>query len=251
IAFEAAVAALQGVPFERAEEEQPGHAGELAREGPLLLAETAGPLAVQIDGAVDLAGMAERNHQNRAVTEDLRALPRGETGVLHQVGHIDRLLRLDRLPHERPAEPALRRRHALAVIADFELLLERAVFAHHHKAAVGAHRLDETPQHDLGRLLRVVLSEQDLRDLEQLPVERHRSASAQWHRPLDGDDCTPGGDGRVYARKPLTAARPSTTKRMRTSPWVAANAGAPGSGASLARIGVFWKSCARRTKTFR
>ena len=72
-----------------------------------------------------------------------------------------------------------------ALLADLELLLVRAVLADDDKARLGATPLDEAAQQDLGGPFRVVLGQQELRDLIQILVEH--SACLQSVTSASGD----------------------------------------------------------------
>ena len=64
-------------------------------------------------------------------------------------------------------------RLVVGVIANFELSLERTILAHYDEALLGAALFEDAAQEDFRGPLVVLLGEEELRDLEQLLVERH------------------------------------------------------------------------------
>ncbi len=72
-----------------------------------------------------------------------------------------------------------------ALLADLELLLVGAVFPDDDKARLGAAPLDESAQEDLGGPFRVVLGQQELRDLIQILI--YHSACLQSVTSASGD----------------------------------------------------------------
>src|SRR4029077_20678574 len=119
-----AVAPPQLLSVARPLEEQAGDLRQLGQEGAALRGEAIHALPVlQVDDAVDLAGMAQRRHQHAAAADHQAALPRGEAGILDQIRQIEELAGGDRLADEGAAEPALQVAAPAALLADLELLL--------------------------------------------------------------------------------------------------------------------------------